>query len=237
MMRLGTRRSFSVLGVSLGMLTIMGPQMAEAEEQPTEISIKATRIAPFGGGRVGVVAVMHPPLRSSLVVAGAASGIPFETTQTVMAGQEVLGVGRRFRVESISPGSGGASGDYGTVFLHLTSAGRSWPAAAVALTAHGPSTNEDSQLRLDGPDLEGATDARVIAWLPDEQHPTAAQVEWWPAKWGRDGNLPTDIRSARLAPGASVTFGRATAKVLAIQGASADHPARIILELQPRPAG
>jgi hypothetical protein len=98
------------------------------------------------------------------------------------------------------------------------------PSDAVILAAGG-------QLRVDGPDTAAATDIRILRWLPDEQHPTAAEVEVWPAKWGRAGTRPEDFRQVELAADGHAVFGRTAAAVIGLQGASADHPGWIVLRL------
>ena len=151
-----------------------------------------------------------------------------------MEGQEVLGSGSRYSVLSVEHGL--YAGERGSVSLKLTPGPNPWPRNAVVLAGDGPTKNEANELLLGGPDREKAIELRVTAWLPDEQHATAAQIAWYPAKWGRDFTPAADVRSVRLEPGMHVVFGTTPAKVLAVQGASADHFARVVLELLERPS-
>ena len=206
--------------------------MAEPVEYPEAVVVAGGRIETLGIGSVAVFGIARSSLTARLGVAGSSTDFEWETLQTVRNGQEVLGSGSRYRVVAILVGLSGD--DRGSVSLRLIPGANPWPRNAVVLAGDGPGENEQNELLLDGPDREHATELRVTQWLPDEQHATAAQVAWYPAKWGREFTLPADIHSVRLEAGVQMTFGSTPAKVLAVQGASADHCARVILELQPR---
>jgi hypothetical protein len=190
----------------------------EAAAEPAQV-IAAGRVGVLGDWEVGVGDVYVEPLRAELVFWTNVPGAAWESTQTVMPGQVVFAHGALYRVQMAA--AGGGSVDFAPTAL---SSSLELPSDAVILAAGG-------RLRVDGPAVTTATDVQVLRWLPDEQHPQSVEIEYWPAKWGRAGTKPEDVKRVELARGAQAQFGRTSAAVVGLQGASADHPAWAALRL------
>ncbi len=198
--------------------------MSEASNEG--LYVAAGTHQPLGDGDVAVMGVANNPVRASVSVVGTAAGTQYEATHVATNGQEISVGPRRFSV-GVSEVVAGVRG--GVSFTPLEQSAPPAAADMVTLDAH------DGALRLNGPDLTTATEVRVVGWEPDELHPSAATLEWWPGLLPRDYAKAPDLQTAKLAAGQRVTLGATSADIVAIEGATAAHPARIVLRLLPKP--
>lgn len=208
----------------VSVLSIMGAAtMSDAAESNVPTFIKATQIAPVGDCRVGVMGVYGEPLRAKILVAGSSHGSEWESTHVLVNGQE-LAVGDAIYTGSIIPNGPGIMGGIG---LQPTPENQAIPPGSIVL-------DSDGQLRLDGPDVHTATDLKTISWQPDETNPNEVLTEWWPAIAIRgDTGAPADPHTARLSVGSQLSAGKTKVQVVAIQGATKTHPARLLLQVMP----
>ena len=198
-----------------------------AADQPTGTVVMATWQDQLGRNLVGVMAVFDNPLHAEIVVVTGGNRLPCEATQELLSGQEVVSGQDVFRA-TVVPGFGNGLGSVSfTPLPQMMVGGRPLPAAAVVLTGG------QGGLRVDGPDIRTATDMRVTSFKPDEQRPNSADAEWWPALLGRENTAAADVKAARLTVGEFVVVGHVEAEVLAIEGATVEHSARVIFELKP----
>ena len=201
--------------------------MSQSAENPSSISIPATRAGGLGQNRVGVVGVYQPPLKAQVVIAGASAKVAWEATHFVYTGQQIMADQRCYRTTVGMPLGGS---DLGDVSFDQTQSpllnGQPWPENTAILDGDG------GMLRiLDGPDISAAWEMRVVAWQPDPAHATSANVELLPLKMPREFLKPGDVRHVPLAVGGVVNVGPAKAEVLAVEGGTKLHPPRIIFRL------
>lgn len=167
-----------------------------------------------GGWVVGVESVPRASTsvaRARLAVAAYASGVPAEFTLELAAHELVPLADGLHRLLAISPGDASHRG-------HIT----------LALTPEVPNPSagqavlvlaRDARLRLNGPDIHGASDMAVSRWAPDQ-----VDVQWRPSQYVPEDTDPADIKRATLHVGSRLQIGAVSLHVLAIEPESADHP-------------
>jgi len=187
------------------------------------VEIRAGTTGQVGGWQIGVVSVpkasqTSPPAnRASLAVAAYPAGVPAEFTLQV-GPQELVPLGEGMhRLLRTYPGD---ARDKGRVVIARTPAEPRPPSGqAVLVLAHG------ERLRLNGPELVGASDMEATTWGADH-----VDVEWRPSQYAREDTDPADIKRTQLKVGSRLQIGAVSLKVLAIEPQTADHPQWITLE-------
>lgn len=209
-------------GMILGGLA-MGASALAAPAASVELT--TGRVGAMGHWMVGLGGVFVTPLRARITLWSESAGDHWESSQNVEPGQIVIADGAYFRVRTVAPAEGGQPGR--VVFDPLTEAPpHAVPPGAVVLALGG-------QLRLDGPDVETATDVQISAWQPDAEHPAMVVLETWPAVRDRDHTAPELVRQITLSAGAHATVGRSGISATSLVGAAADHPAWVVLRVTP----
>jgi hypothetical protein len=88
----------------------------------------------------------------------------------------------------------------------------------------------DGRLRVNGPDIDGATDIRVTAWNTD-QSPASVEIKWKPSAYAEKDTDPKKIQRAHLKVGSSLNIDGQVLTVRAIEPKTAEHPAWVRLEM------
>lgn len=197
---------------------------------PQQIEIRQGTVGVVGGWRVGVASVSRsgtpaPALRATVVVLTYSSGVAAEFTLELAAHQLAPFGDGLHRVLGVYPGDSRARG---RVVIARTPEEPAEPGPSSA-ASHGAQTRlylaRAQRLRLNGPDVHGASDLEVTALSPDH-----VDLEWRPAEYTRADTAPADIQHAQLKVGSRLQIGAASLQVLAIEPETADHPQWIKLE-------
>jgi len=88
----------------------------------------------------------------------------------------------------------------------------------------------DGWLRVNGPDIERASDIYVTAWNTD-QSPVSVEVKWMPAEYAEKDTDPKNIQRAHLTVGSSLNIRGHALTVRAIEPQTAEHPAWVRFEM------
>ncbi len=189
----------------------------------TSIEIVAGGAGALGRGTVGIDWVAKDGKSARISIGGRAAGIAWATRLDVHRQSIVRLDGDVFRVQAIVPPAGGHRGQ--VIFAATpTPDAAALPADAIVLTA-------SDVLRLGGPEIEDMTALRIAAFVPDDRAPAAATVEWWPGALERADADPASVKQAELRADAQATVGGTALRALAVEAATAEHPAGLVLEV------
>jgi hypothetical protein len=89
---------------------------------------------------------------------------------------------------------------------------------------------DDGWLRVNGPDIEKATDIRVTAWNTG-QSPASVEVQWLSAEYAVQDTNPKNIHYTHLKVGSSLNIDGQVLTVRAIEPKTAEHPAWVRFEM------
>jgi len=88
----------------------------------------------------------------------------------------------------------------------------------------------EGRLRVNGPDIEQASDIEVTAWNT-AQSPASVEVKWMPAEYAEKDTDPKNIQRAHLTVGSSLNIRGHVLTVRAIEPQTAEHPAWVRFEM------
>ena len=88
----------------------------------------------------------------------------------------------------------------------------------------------DGRLRVNGPDIDKASDIQVTAWNT-EQSPASVEVKWMPSQYAEKDTNPKDIQHAHFTMGSSLNIRGHVLTVRAIEPQTAEHPAWVRFEM------
>jgi hypothetical protein len=201
-----------------------GNSMTDNQQQAaSEMEIQQGTVGQVGGSRVGLASVTTtaPPVQgamagatATLTIVSEMSGIHIETTLTVDERMMLPLADGLHRVEKLAPAGGSSARGH----------------VAIATAANGAATHamlfvaEGGRLRVGGPDVDDATDLRIVKVSPDSHAPNTVNVEWLPAAYARADTPAAQIHQQSLKVGDRIQVGKLHLTVQSIEGRTQDHP-------------
>lgn len=198
--------------------------MTDQQQQPaSDLEIQQGTVGQVGGSRVGVTSVVAtpPPMQGAMpgasatvVIAGSMLGTPVETMLAVQERMLLPLADGMHRVEKLAPAAG--TGSRGQIALATTANSSIEPGTLYVA--------EGGRLRIGGPEVDDATDLRIVQIVPDSHAPKTVSVEWLPAAYARADTPAAQIHQQSLKSGDEIVVGKLRLKVGAIEGQTQDHP-------------
>ncbi len=187
------------------------------------VTITAGGAGALGAGSVGIEFVAKNGKSAQISVGGKAAGTNWSTHLQVAPDALITLPGLSYRVAYIVAPDGGHRGEISFV-----------PAdQAAALPADTAVLAEGGVMMLGGPEIEDMTSLRIKALAPNDEHPNAADIEWWPAVTSREDADPAAVHSAHLTGGAAVRIGTAHVALHAIMPKAGAGGASVVLAFLP----
>ncbi len=179
----------------------------------------------LGAASIGVMGIARDAREARLSLGWRAKGIGWSSSLVLREGSLVPTPGQVFRVSAIVGAQGGHRAK-----VVFTPAGDTPPGVAASADAMVLAAGDGSHaggMRFG--DRAHTTSMIVTAWEPSEAAPAAVTIEWWPSDDVRAYADPASVHSIRATVGSRIEVPQGSLSVLAVEGTTPAHGARVIL--------